>query len=75
MVVAVVAVRVMQMAIDEIAGVIAMRDGRVAAVWPVHVVGRVAATGVGGRAGVGVRRADGDRVLVDMVAMGVMQVA
>ncbi len=75
MVVAVIAMGMMQMAVDQIADVIAVRDRGVATARPMDVIRRMAAAGVGGRAGVGVRRAHGDHMLVDVIAVRVMQAA
>ena len=75
MVVAVVTVRMVQMAIDEVIDVVAMRHGFVAAAGAVDVSGFVAAAVVVGRAGVRVGGADGDAVFIDVVAVRVVQVA
>ena len=75
MVVAVVAVRVVQVAIDEVVDVVAMRHRFVAAAGAVHVSRFVAAAVVFRRAGVRVGGTDGDDVFVNVVAMRVMQVA
>lgn len=71
MAVAVVAVRVVQLAVDEVVDVVAVRDRVVAAAGAVDVVGGMSV----GRLGVlrGVGRVDGDRVLVDVVLMRMMQ--
>ena len=74
-VVAVVAVRVVQVAIDEVIDVVAMWHRFVAAAGAVDVSGFVAAAVVVGRAGVRVGGADGDAVFIDVVAMRVVQVA
>ena len=82
-----VAVRVVQVAIDKVIDVVAMRHRFVAAAGAVDVSGFVAAAGavdvsgfvaaavVVGRAGVRVGGADGDAVFIDVVAMRVVQVA
>ena len=80
MVVAVVAVGVVQVAVHQVIHVVAVRDGFVAAAWPVHVAGVVAAAAVLGRAGVGVLIVNVDLVFHNcaigllVVQMAVMQV-
>jgi len=74
-VIAVVAVRVMEVAVDEIVEVVAVRDGRVAAVRAVDVLGVVAAAAMIGRAGVGILRRHGNRVLLDPAPFLMMQMA
>jgi hypothetical protein len=67
--------RMVQMIVDEIVDVIAMRHSIVSAARPVHVVRSMTAADV---AGLAVRRVcgiDADRALVDMVAVRVMEVA
>ncbi|WP_199272356.1 hypothetical protein [Paraburkholderia acidisoli] len=71
MVVAVVAVRMVQMPVDEIIDVIAMRHGFVPAARSVHMPGLMAARAVS--TGIGVLVANLDLVLIDVVAMRVMQ--
>lgn len=75
MVVAVIAVGVVQVAGDQIVDVVPVRHRRVAAAGAVLVVRGVAAAGVIGRAAVRVLIADGNHVLVDVITVGVMQVA
>ena len=75
MVVAVVAVRMMQMAIDEVIDVVAMRHRFVAAARAMHVAGFVAVAVMVGGADVRVGGADGDGVFIDVVAVRVVQVA
>ena len=74
MVVAVPGVRVVQVPVDQVVDVVAMRDGRMAAVRPMHVGRLVAATGMRGgaarRVGVGHR----NHVLLDRRARLMMQV-
>jgi hypothetical protein len=70
-----VAVRVVQVAIDEIVDVVAMRHGLVTAPGPVLVSRLMSRTLVLGRASVRVRSGDLDRVLVDVVGMHVMEMA
>ena len=74
MVVAVVAVRVMQMAVHQIANVIAVWHGLVAAVRPVDVGFIVAATVVVGRATVRVLVRDLDDMFVYVVLMRMVEV-
>ena len=74
MVVAMVAVRVVQVAIDQVVDVVTVWDGFVAATGAMDVAGFVAAASVLGRAAVGVGGRDGDHVLVDVVAVRVVQV-
>jgi hypothetical protein len=74
-VVAVVAVRVVEVAVDEIVDMVAMRDAFVAAAGPVLVAGIVARAFVAGRAGGGIGLGDVNAVLVDMVAVRMMQMA
>ena len=75
MVVAVVAMRMVQMAIDEVIDVVAMRHRFVAAAVAVHVAGFVAAAVVVRRADVRVGGADGDGVFIDVVAVRMVQVS
>ena len=72
-VIAVVAVRVVQAAIDEKVDVVAVRHGFVAAAGAVHVARLVA--GARGRAAFGVGVGDGDGVLLHAAFMRVVQVA
>lgn len=74
MVVAVVTVRVMQVPVDEVVDVIAVRNRGMPAAGRVNVVTRVAGTLVVGRAVAGVRTTDRDLALVDVVAVHVVQV-
>jgi hypothetical protein len=73
-VVAVVAVWVVQVTIHQIVGVVAVRDGLVATPLAVDVVRVVAAAVMVGRAGSRVAVRDLDDVLIDMVTMGMVQV-
>jgi hypothetical protein len=70
-VVAVAVVRVMELAVDEVIGVVSVGNGFVAAVGTVGVFGAGGVGGTGGRIGSG----DGDGRLVDMVAVGSVEVA
>jgi hypothetical protein len=72
-VVAVIAVRVMQVAGDEVIDVIAVRDRGMAAARAVHVIFRVTGALMLRRALARIRGVDGDRALVDVVAVHVME--
>jgi hypothetical protein len=74
-IVAVLAVGVVQMTIDQVVVVVAVRDGLVPAVWPVNVPGLVSAAIVVGGTGVGMSVIDRDPVLVDVSFVGMVQVA
>lgn len=74
-VVAVVAVGVMQVVIDDVVSVVAVGHCRVIAVRAVDVAGLVSAALVSRRAALGVRRVDRQRVLVDVIAVGMVEVA
>src|SRR4051794_480601 len=74
-VVAVVAVGAVQVAVHQVVGVVAVRDRLVAAAGAVAVGRVVGAAGVGGGAGRRVGRVDGQHVLLDPGAGGVVQVA
>ena len=75
MVVAVVAVRMVQVPIHEVVGVVAVGNSGVAAVWAVLVARLVAATIVAWRASGRVRRVDGQGMLLDCATVLVVQVA
>ena len=75
MVVAVAVVLVVQVPVDEVVDVIAVRDRLVAAVRPVHVGGFVTVARVAGTAGVRMAVVDAEHVIVDVVAVRVSQVA
>jgi len=71
----IVAVAVMlevEMPIDDVAGVVAVRDGLVATAWAVNVVGGVRGTGVAVRATRRVGVADRQRVLLNLPIRGQM---
>jgi hypothetical protein len=72
-IVAVIAMRVMQVTVDEIVDVVAMRHGFVAAAWTMNVIGAVTAAAMVRRADGGVLVTDIDRMLVDMIAVRMMQ--
>ena len=75
MIVAMIAVRVMQATLDEIINVIAMRHGGVAALWTMDMRGFVALVAVFRRAAVRVAVAHLDHMLSDAVAAWMMQMA
>lgn len=75
MVVTVPVVRVMKMAVDEIADMVSMRHGRVTTVGAVYVIWSVAAAIVPLRARVGVFAVYRNLMLIHVVAMGVMEMA
>jgi hypothetical protein len=74
-IVAVAPVRVMQMTVDDVVGVVAVGDRVVAAAGAVLVGAIVLAAVVRRRARGRVRAAYGERVLVDVVAVDVMEMA
>jgi hypothetical protein len=74
-VVAVTLVRMVQVVLDEEVDVVAVRDGLVAAALAVDVTVLVARAPVVRRALGGMLAVDGERVLVDVVLVRVMQVA
>jgi hypothetical protein len=74
-IVAVAAVRMVQVAVDEVIHVVAVRHGLVAAARAMLVVGSVGLAVVLRSACVGILRAYPDRVLVVVALVGVMKVA
>ena len=74
MIVAMIAVRVMQVAVDQIVDMVTVRDGFMAAAGPVLVTLRMAAASMLRRARVGILGADIEDVFVEVVAVRVMQV-
>jgi hypothetical protein len=68
-------VRVVQVAVDQVIDVVAMRHCLVATAGAVNVVGSMAGAGVARRTYRRIRRIAGDHMLVDVVAMDVVQVA
>jgi hypothetical protein len=70
-----IAVGVMEVAVDEVVDVVSMRHSLVAAIWPMDVIGVVAGTIVVGRAIGGIVGRHVQTMLVDVIAVGVMQVA
>jgi hypothetical protein len=75
MIVAVVAVRVVQVAVDQIIDMIAVRYRLVAAVRAVLVALRMASALVVGRAAIGIGGADRHDMLIEMIFMRMMKVA
>ena len=75
MIVAMIAVRMMQTTLDKIVGVLAMRHGWMTAVRAVNVPGLMALVPVRRRAMVRVSGADLDHVLIDAVAARAVQMA
>ena len=73
MIVAVIAVHVVQVTGDQVIDVVAVRDRRMAAAWTVDVTLRVARALMLRRAHARVRRVHGDRALVDVIAVRVME--
>lgn len=73
MIVAVITVRVVQMAIDEIVHVVTVPDGLVAASRAVHVIRVVTGAAVFRRAALRVAVTHLEYVLIAMVAMGMVQ--
>lgn len=80
MIIAVVAVRMVQMPVDEVVDVVTMRDSLVAAVRTMNVAWFVTAAGVSRSAGLGIRVTHGKSVFFDgssiclMMKVSVMQV-
>jgi hypothetical protein len=74
-IVAVVAMRVMEVAVHQVIDMIAVRHRRMAAIGTVLMILIVAAAGMLRRAGVRVLRRDGESVLLDLVPLHVVQVA
>jgi hypothetical protein len=70
-----IAMRMMQVAIDEVIDVVAMRHRLVTAAGAVDMASLMPGALVVGGAGVGIRRADLDHMFIDMVPMRVMQMA
>ena len=73
-VVAVALVVVVEVALDEVVDVVAVRYGRVSAGWAVHVALLVARAGVARRASRRVRGIHRDRAFVDVITVHVMKV-
>lgn len=75
MIVAVVAERMVQVPRDEVVDMVSVRQGFVAATGAMVVVSVVGTTSMGRRAGSGVGCADRDGVLLDSIALRVVQMA
>lgn len=73
MVVAVAVVGVVQVPVDEIVDVVAVRDRWMPATRTVHVSGVVPGAPMLGRACIGIRPRHADRVLVHVIAVGMVQ--
>jgi len=70
-----VAVRMVQVTVDQIIDVIAVRNRLVTATGPVDVARLVAGAAVFGRAAVRIALRNLDHMLIDMIAVGMVQVA
>ncbi|WP_157991666.1 hypothetical protein [Caldimonas tepidiphila] len=75
MVVAVIAVRVVQVTVDQIVDMITVRHRLMSTSWAMDVAGLVALTTMRGGADIRIGGVDSNYVLVDMVAMRMVQVA
>jgi hypothetical protein len=75
MIIAVVAMRMVEVTVDEIANVVAVGDGLVSAAGAVFMVLGMPSAGVLRRAAGGVGGRDFDHVLIDMTVVHVMQMA
>lgn len=74
-VVAMVAVGMMQASLNQIIHVVAMRDGRMAAIWAVNVFRRVFSGGKARAAFIRIGGINRNRMFVHMVAVRMMQMA
>jgi hypothetical protein len=74
MVVAVVTVRVVQMAVHQVIDMVAMRHGLMTAIWSMYMICRVAVTLVSRRAAIRIEVVHRQAVLVDVIAMHMVQV-
>lgn len=74
-IVAVIAIQMMEMTVNEMVNVVAVRDGIMTAVRAVDVIGGVFGSGEARRAFVRISGADGEGVFVHMGAVHVMQMA
>ena len=74
MIVAVVAVHVLKVTVDQVVDVIPMRNGLVTAAWPVDMVRVMPTAAVVRRAVSRVGRRDRDHVLIDVIPVRMMQV-
>ena len=75
MIVTMITMWMMQVAIDQVIGMVTMRNGFVTAIGPMHMIRCVTAATVCWGASCGVRRADFDLVFINMIAMHMMQMA
>jgi hypothetical protein len=75
MIVAMVAVRMVQVAVHQVVGMVAVGNRRVPTVRAVHVLGIVPTALVLRRAGVGIRRRNGNHVLVETTALLMLKMA
>jgi hypothetical protein len=75
MIVAMVAVGVVKVAVDQIVDMVAMRDWVVTTAWTMLVALRMAAAIMVRRATIGIGSTHSDRVLVEVILVRVMQVA
>lgn len=75
MIIAMITVRMMQVAVHKIVDVVPMGNRFVSAGWPVYVIGCVAAAVMVGRTAIRVFRADLESVLIDMIGMRVVQMS
>ena len=76
MIVAVTAMGVVQMTVDKIVDMVAVRNGLVSATWPMNVPALVAAASMAGGAGIRVGRRDCQRMLFNRtISIHVVQVA
>lgn len=73
--IAMIAIRMVQVSIDEVVNVIAVRNGLVTAAFPMLVACVVTAAGMSLGAGVRISSRDSENVLVDMSLMKRVQVA
>ena len=64
-----IAMRVVEVPVHQIIDVVAVGYSKMAAVRPVHMISRVSGARVLGRAAIGIRRRDGNHVLIHMVGM------
>lgn len=75
MIVAVATVRVMQVSIDEVVDMVAVRHRRMTTGRAVHVISRVSAAAMPRRAARRIRCVNGDRALVDVIAVHCVKVS
>ena len=75
MIIAMVAMRIVEMPVDQVIDMLSMRDRFMAAVRAMHVLPSVSLAPVGRRAAFRIVPRDGEYVLIDMVIMRVMQVS